>query len=750
MQNKKMFVFISTVFLLALWIPHGLTLEKPTHEAINEIIANQTINEFSLNDYLMNHLGFVEGVGAELKGYSGKFKKDVKQRIWRWISEGGRTEDEPDGLLRMDVNRGRSNNHFHNPLETWDRAGLDSPYIILFPTPITLHYTGESSVVWAQNPNQDPGGNWSWHDARSYFYQALIATSKTQRESQFVNTFRALGQLMHLIQDASVPLHVRNDIHILYNYETWLGDIQNSEEEEDVRIYNEILSKNPIPFDESILDLTPNPLARIPIAKMLDTDQYSGSNPGITATRAIGIAEYTNANFFSEDTIFSNRFEYPSRTTSVQIADYAITDPRDRSRTVMRPYFKKVADGELGYEGGGYRLATAGLLRNYVMTHILWYRGLERNSLDEGVYEDYAKLLIPRAVGYSSGLLKYFFRGQLQVTAVPIVYKNGIQYLRVKIKNKTPTQETMIGGHFILTYQYTKTTPDGPQDVLGLAWAHYPIQPEANNTELLYASDQQREEDQDKEVIDFLIPDPIPLESRDSAKFTLTFKGALGNEEGAVIGKALTLGEIKFEEEWNNGLNGNHNWAHTDFNLLGQNPDNGTTSNTFEGDSLIKDNIRVVGHKTARVNESFLSIYYNNGQFKDRLPIKITPETYVQFKIDEMWINQRTPAAPGYTNDWQFLWFGFNNGLGIQYSTQGQGLYMGSNVGYFEFDPNLIIVDNIYDLFKIWDIAIPPGDLYLNEISFVQQLFVLDDPSTVQHHQHMEIDSIRIIEGKKQ
>ncbi|MGH7930585.1 MAG: hypothetical protein ACREQV_22675 [Candidatus Binatia bacterium] len=33
---------------------------------------------------------------------------------------------------------------------------------------------------------------------------------------------------------------------------------------------------------------------------------------------------------------------------------------------------------------------------------------------DDRVYEDYARLLPPRAVGYSAGLLDYFFRGRLK------------------------------------------------------------------------------------------------------------------------------------------------------------------------------------------------------------------------------------------------------------------------------------------------------------------------------------------------
>jgi hypothetical protein len=210
------------------------------------------------------------------------------------------------------------------------------------------------------------------------------------------------------------------------------------------------------------------------------------------------------------------------------------------------------------------------------------------------------------------------------------------------------------------------------------------------------------------------------------------------------------MGEIKFEEEWDNGLNGNHNWAHTNITLFGQNPDNGTTSNILEGDTLIKDNIRYAGNWTARVNESYVGYDTLDNQFLDILPIPVTPDTYVQFKIDEMWINQKTPAPPGYTSDWQYLWLSFNNGLSIEFATEGQGAYLGPECAHYTFEPNLIIVKNIYKLFEGRGITIPSGDLYLRNIAFVQQLSSLDDPSTVEHHQHMKIDSIRIIEGKKQ
>ena len=46
--------------------------------------------------------------------------------------------------------------------------------------------------------------------------------------------------------------------------------------------------------------------------------------------------------------------------------------------------------------------------------------------------------------------------------------------------------------------------------------------------------------------------------------------------------------------------------------------------------------------------------------------------------------------------------------------------------------------------------TIPAGDLYLERIEFVQQLFELENIAPVLHRQHMEVDSIRIIEEKLQ
>ncbi len=63
------------------------------------------------------------------------------------------------------------------------------------------------------------GQDMGWDNARSYFYEALTSTDHAVKEAKFVKSFRAVGMVMHLLQDMAVPAHVRNDMssHLLYS-----------------------------------------------------------------------------------------------------------------------------------------------------------------------------------------------------------------------------------------------------------------------------------------------------------------------------------------------------------------------------------------------------------------------------------------------------------------------------------------------------------------------------------------------------
>ena len=178
-------------------------------------------------------------------------------------------------------------------------------------------------------------------------------------------------------------------------------------------------------------------------------------------------------------------------------------------------------------------------------------------------------------------------------------------------------------------------------------------------------------------------------------------------------------------------------------------PGHGNTSNTLAGDVLIKENIRYAGYKNPSVNASFVGNNIIDPKYNDILPILITPNTSLQFKLDNMSINEIPPSPPGTTAHYQGLWLNFNHGLVIQLSTD-QFVYYTPQTAYLTFELGKIFVNNIYKMFQDSGITIPAGDLYLERIEFVQQLFDLEENSAVEHRQRMEVDFIRIIEEKLQ
>jgi hypothetical protein len=167
MRNKYL-IFIITFVIILTWSYQGFALKENTHIAINEHVAQNTVNEFSLDSYLINNLDFNSGSKEVLLGVDAEGKNRDKPVFW-WLGYGGEQEDRPGDwydYLPLMGQPTRSVNHFHNPLKGWNEAGLNDSVL-------GITYSGQSQVLWAQNPGQNVGGNWSWQDARGYFYSAL-------------------------------------------------------------------------------------------------------------------------------------------------------------------------------------------------------------------------------------------------------------------------------------------------------------------------------------------------------------------------------------------------------------------------------------------------------------------------------------------------------------------------------------------------------------------------------------------------
>lgn len=467
------------ILLLAL-VPAGAGgYEVATHAAMIEGAGNSSTVDQKLRESL------------ELDGLDEAVER---MTLREWLSRGAKNEDAFPRFL----------NHFHNPLADWSEAGF---------TPIR----GQSSILWGQNPAQGFPG-WSWLDVRGYFRDALTAPRPADRARSLARTFEGLGRLAHLVQDAASPAHTRDDPHRAYNYESLVRDLESKGFTDDEDDFRGLLAR-PIAPDPAWQALPADPRAPVPIARLIDTDRFApGGDPGVTTERLIGLAEYTNVNFFSEDTVFDKAFPYPTHSSVIE-ADFPIV--LATGTHVTRRYLAKVADGD-----SGYRLATVGFLRRYLQRYQLDPgRFRRREALDEAVYRDYAERLVPRAVGYSAALLDYFFRGSLDVDLVDDPGAPG----GFSARGVNASEEALGAGSLGVFAE----DPAGRRSLLGAVEVRTPILPGG------------------------ALPDVAVAPPDGAARFVAVFRGALGHETpsrtfpGAVLGKVFR--GVRVEEVFSDG-----------------------------------------------------------------------------------------------------------------------------------------------------------------------------------------------------
>ncbi len=449
---------------LSLWIGLGFCVyaaeafEIQTHVAINEAAV---LRSSLLETYLSTQLALLGGIRTPLDG---------SNRVQDWISLGGGRED----------NNLRFLNHFHDPLKAWSTAGLGGVLT--------------ASIIWGQDAERNV---WSWPRARDYFYEGLKSASPADREKALARTFRSLGQVMHLVADLAVPAHARNDPHPgAYTLESWLLAVGELEPARFAGFLEVTIGPDP-----GVLSFGPNDEAPIPIARLWDTDEFRGQNPDVASGTGVGLAEYTNANFLSEDTRFTD-YAFPSRQ-SVRQEDFTIPDSREPSGTVTRQYHVKWQHGDTGY-----RLATVGFLRDYYSRYLPERLGDVSEGLDDHVYSDYARRLLPRAVGYARALLDYFFRGRLRPSFAP--GPSGGRELILRTQHFLRT-EGIGPGTLLLLYE----DGDGTRRPIG----------EVSVPDLGGGSNLPK------------IPFEIPAEP--PSHYIAVYRGRLGLEEDAVVGRVF-------------------------------------------------------------------------------------------------------------------------------------------------------------------------------------------------------------------
>ena len=385
---------------VALLAASAAAYEPQTHARIGE----RAVAVSSLDRVLKDQFSLLTGANRPLASSTGQVRP-----FREWVSSGCATEDEPAR---------RAINHFHNPLQPWPQAGL----------PI-----GQSSIYWQQNGNQSPGGTWSWPFARGRFYDFLTGTSQSARDAALADVGRSLGQMAHLIQDATSPPHTRNDPHLVHDgYE---ANMERFRLDEAAR-FAAILNRPPVPADPAIFTDTADGQAPARIARLIDSDGYTGAAPPGNGV-LIGNAEYTNGGYLSDDTLFRD-FPFPRQAA----LGPPFFDP-PQGQPGARRYFPKVADGDN--------------VSHFVAEGTLWERLTNAGQalpggflLNDQTYQRAGEFLVPRAVGYSVSLFDRFFQRELEI-ASPARY----------VYARTQFVEGNAGFFTKLVFRVRKTTPGG-------------------------------------------------------------------------------------------------------------------------------------------------------------------------------------------------------------------------------------------------------------------------------------------------
>ena len=574
-SQRKILLFFTIIYFL--FTLQGNAWWDHTHMLLTRYGA---LNSQLEQGDLMLRLNLDKGLDHEMLRFPlpSWFVVGHSQSVMGWMRYGAIREDSTDTTFfnLVPVHR-RYDNHFHAPLRVWSVAGLDDWAFVVVPV------DGDSSILWSQNRGENdqtnyPDGDNSWQQVRRYYYDALTTPtdandSNWPRTWNFINTFKGLGHQMHLLEDMAVPEHVRNDAHPEKTqngfrvFENWAND--NSHE----GLWMDIFAQSPV---FPTIDLNDQFYSEdyVQTTKLWDSVHYLYGVVPTTSTEW-GLSEYTNSNFFSEDTVFSapednllapsrHQFPYP-RISSTNLNELLndnlppLDTTAEDGQTDRRFYVSKVTHGETVN-----RFLTSIYLERELRAlssiNLPVYRELYRESFfrDNRCHRDYAERLVPRAVGYAATLVDYFFRGRIEI-ALPFsdnpsapsaeakddgVYAftddpaQGFQEITLMARNVTPDEE-MANGEVKLLIRYRicpgdPFAPNPPAPTID----HPQFQivdplPDPNTGQPITSIPS----DQWIKLKFDISSQPIPMNAMD-LNFTLIFRGDLGfeTETGVAIG----------------------------------------------------------------------------------------------------------------------------------------------------------------------------------------------------------------------
>jgi hypothetical protein len=241
------------------------------------------------------------------------------------------------------------------------------------------HYIGPGSAALTDSelighllcPGQDTVSSLKWaaDDNRNYMnWVGIIECGNTPEN------WRAIGHILHLLQDAAVPSHVRNDAHPFsdYNEPYW--------HEKTIKAHNDVIGNAP---GAAIL-LDPSAIA-----------------PYFTA-----LADYTRSHYFSSDTVFRTEWK------GVELPDVDYVDisvehsPWLFNKDASGNPYKKIAYKQLSfYRRYDYFRRNMGYSHERAFDEAAVWLTVSTPQIAEDIFSDTGL----KAIQYGAGLLKVLY-----------------------------------------------------------------------------------------------------------------------------------------------------------------------------------------------------------------------------------------------------------------------------------------------------------------------------------------------------
>lgn len=440
------------------------------------------------------------------RGYlTGESGEAIEQQMKSWLLRGAIREDDNDfrvlGIWSTNDKRDadpfgqllRAGGHFYDPI--YDRA-LD------YATECA-EYGCTRSLVWSLgrtsplNPSTDSDdterrNHFTWQDARNNQWWALTlkrdvladgydygdaGRDGNERLVRWASSIKSLGHVIHLLEDAAQPQHVRNDAHAppvpaLLMPGEGAADAA-FEAFTDYRVVRNFgLATQPSPAGNPLRRMVGDVLPAVnslPPIHLGEGNIYPGNGTNIQfstaakffTTRAVetgtdvaslrnrrGLADLSNRNFFTSGTLPGFRECQPPGTsgctpTPGPTYPLPINDLADPSYTRIAlgnglglrvgdrivhvaEYAQAISDAIApGYDaavlaayGGKAPLVTESILEQFIHDETEPFRIELGATLTYNNMRYMADVMLPRAVGYSAGLINHFFRGRLEVTPI--------------------------------------------------------------------------------------------------------------------------------------------------------------------------------------------------------------------------------------------------------------------------------------------------------------------------------------------